>query len=214
MATPNLGLTDLAVGASDNEAKANETFRLIEAVLAQGVIRRDLTAPPGGESDGDTYIPAATATGAWATHEDDLAYYSSGTWLFVPPVEGLSLRMKDENLRVEWNGSVWRAKNGIQTLVDAATINWNLAFGLSAVVSLGGNRTMAEPTNGGGGDTITLTVIQDGTGSRTIAWDSAFLFPGGTPPTLSTGAGALDILHFSFGGGSVYQYLGAQLNLS
>jgi len=56
-------------------------FALVTQVQASNVISADLTAPPGGESDGDTYIPAATATGAWAGLENHLLEYSGGSWL-------------------------------------------------------------------------------------------------------------------------------------
>jgi hypothetical protein len=51
-----------------------------------------------------------------------------------------------------------------QTLTDGSTINWNTDSGSVATVTLGGNRTMAAPTNLKRG-TYILEVIQDGTGS-------------------------------------------------
>jgi hypothetical protein len=38
--------------------------------------------------------------------------------------------------------------------------------------------------------------VQDGAGSRTITWDAEFLWSNGAAPTLSTGAGAMDIITF------------------
>lgn len=81
-----------------------------------------------------------------------------------------------------------------QALVDAGTINWNMAAGNIATVTLGGNRIIANPTNlrvGG----VAMSISQDATGSRTItSWGSLFKFAGGAPPILSTAANATDVI--------------------
>lgn len=84
--------------------------------------------------------------------------------------------------------------NKQQTLSDGATINWDADAGLNARVTLGGNRTLANPTNLVAGDVLNLRIVQDGTGSRTLAYGSKWKFPGGTVPVLSTAAGAVDFL--------------------
>lgn len=91
-----------------------------------------------------------------------------------------------------------------QTLIDAATINWDVDEGHSAQVTLGGNRTFAAPTNLEPGNTYILEVIQDGTGSRTITWNAVFKWPGGVAPTLTTTAGAIDIISFWTNGTNLY----------
>lgn len=92
-----------------------------------------------------------------------------------------------------------------QTLTDGATINWNAANGRIATVTLGGTgRTMAAPTNLRVG-TYILSVIQDGTGSRTITtWNSVFKWPSGVAPTLSTGANARDVMSFMCDGTNLF----------
>lgn len=81
------------------------------------------------------------------------------------------------------------------TLTDAATVAWNLQDGNIATVTLGGNRTLGLPTNMGVGAWV-LIVKQDGTGSRTLAYNAIFKFAASTPPTLSTAANAVDFLSF------------------
>lgn len=98
------------------------------------------------------------------------------------------------------NGSgeigIVNASGGAQTLTDQATITWNVNRGAVATVTLAGNRTMAAPTNLRNGAAYILTVVQDGTGSRTLTWNSIFKWEGGTAPTLTTTAGAYDIFTF------------------
>jgi hypothetical protein len=91
-----------------------------------------------------------------------------------------------------------------QTLVDGATINWNMNNGAAATVTLAGNRTLAAPTNMQNGATYYLIVKQDATGSRTLAFNSAYKFPGGTDPVVSTAGNAVDILTFISDGTSMY----------
>lgn len=80
-------------------------------------------------------------------------------------------------------------------LTDATSVAWDMSANQVCKVTLGGNRTMALPTNIVDGAHYTLKVIQDATGSRTLAYNAAFLFPGGTAPTLSTAANSIDMIH-------------------
>jgi len=98
---------------------------------------------------------------------------------------------------------------GTATLTDGATINWDCDNQV-AKVTLGGNRTMAAPTNMKNGATYILRVYQDGTGSRTITWNAVFRWPGGTAPTLTTTAGKMDIITFTSDGTNMYGVIGGQ----
>lgn len=89
-------------------------------------------------------------------------------------------------------------------LTDATTIAWDVEVAQSAKVTLGGNRTLGAPTHQIDGGTYILRVKQDGTGNRTLSYNSVFKWPGGTAPTLSTSANALDILTFVSDGTNMY----------
>jgi len=82
------------------------------------------------------------------------------------------------------------------TLTDAATIATDLSLGNQFQVTLGGNRTLGAPTNVVAGQSGVIRVVQDSTGSRTLAYNSVFKFPGGTAPTLTTTANAVDLLAY------------------
>ena len=98
-------------------------------------------------------------------------------------------------------------------LSDGANISWDLSQNQVASVTLAGNRTLDAPSNQVAGATYILIVKQDGTGGRTLNTSaSAYKFPGGTEPTLSTGANAVDILTFVSDGSSMFGV--AQLNFS
>jgi hypothetical protein len=84
----------------------------------------------------------------------------------------------------------------IGTLTDGATITPDFDANQNFSVTLGGNRTLANPTNIDAGQTGSIFVVQDGTGSRTLSFGSYWKFPGGTAPTLSTAAGSVDRIDY------------------
>ena len=84
----------------------------------------------------------------------------------------------------------------ITTLTDAATIAVDFADSNNFTVTLGDNRTLGNPTNQVAGQSGSLFVVQDGTGSRTLAYSSDWEFAGGTAPTLSTAASAVDRIDY------------------
>ncbi|WP_295169676.1 hypothetical protein [uncultured Brevundimonas sp.] len=78
-------------------------------------------------------------------------------------------------------------------LTDAATIAVDLAAGTNFTVTLAGNRTLGAPTNAKPGMSGTILIKQDATGSRTLAYNTAWK-PFGSTPALSTAASAVDML--------------------
>ena len=86
------------------------------------------------------------------------------------------------------------------TLTDQATVTWDASTQDVCKLTLGGNRTMAAPTNNTTGQFISILVIQDGTGSRTLTWNAVFEFASDTAPTLTTTASLGDVFVFRYNG--------------
>ena len=87
------------------------------------------------------------------------------------------------------------------TLTDQATVTWDIAAEPVAKVTLGANRTLAAPSNPmGNGQFISLLIIQDGTGSRTLTWNAVYEFKDDTAPTLTTTASKGDVFVFRYNG--------------
>jgi hypothetical protein len=89
-------------------------------------------------------------------------------------------------------------------VTDAASIASDGALSNTFTVTLAGNRTLANPTNLVNGVDYKWVIRQDATGSRTLAYGTAFKFPNGTAPTLTTTANAVDILTGYTDGTNVY----------
>jgi hypothetical protein len=96
------------------------------------------------------------------------------------------------------NGPTYGFPWGVVALTDAATISTDAATGATFTVTLGGNRTMANPTNPTHGQKIIYRIRQDTIGNRLITWGSAFRFAGGAAPVLTTAANKTDYLGFIY----------------
>ena len=105
--------------------------------------------------------------------------------------------------------------NTEDTLTDGSTITWNVINSPVAKVTLAGNRTISAPSGTGpaAGQFISLLVIQDGTGSRTLTWNSAYSFPSGVAPTLTTSTNLGDLFSFRYNG-SKWLLIGQSLALT
>ena len=146
---------------------------------------------------------AVTATGAELNFND---ITTLGT------TEASKVFTTDANNLTKVSGAVLNIED---TLTDGATITWNVINSPVAKVTLGGNRTLSAPsgTTPAAGQFIALTVIQDGTGSRTLTFNSAYEFTADTAPTLTTTASKADLFIFKYNG-TVWHEVGRNLNLS
>lgn len=88
--------------------------------------------------------------------------------------------------------------SNVYALTDASSISVDMSQGNNFSVTLGGNRTMSNPTNLTVGQSGVFYISQDGTGSRTLAWSSYYKFPnGGGAPVLTTTASAVDAFFYT-----------------
>jgi hypothetical protein len=85
----------------------------------------------------------------------------------------------------------------VVSLTDAVSVVVNMALGNNFALTLAGNRTLSAPAGVTPGQTGHIYLVQDGTGSRTLAYNNAYVFVSGTAPTLSTAANAVDLLVYN-----------------
>jgi len=99
------------------------------------------------------------------------------------------------------------------TLTDASTIAWDASANQVTSVTLGGNRTLGASTNQVDGGVYVISVIQDGTGGRTLSFNSNYKFAGGSAPTVTSTASARDIFVFKSNGTNMFE-IGRSQNVS
>jgi hypothetical protein len=105
------------------------------------------------------------------------------------------------------------AVNPEATLTDASTISWNVLTSPVAKVTLGANRTLGAGSGAITGQFVSLLIIQDGTGSRTVSFNAAYEFKDDTAPTLTTTAAKGDLFVFRYNG-SKFLEVGRNQNLT
>lgn len=150
----------------------------------------------GGTVTGNLEIGTAGSL----TFEGSTANGFETTLAVTDPTADRTITLPDSTLTVAGiniNQSFTVAQRGaITALTDGATITPDFAAANNYSVTLGGNRTLANPTNITAGQSGVIVISQDGTGGRTLAYGSYFKFPGGTAPTLTTTASAVDVLAY------------------
>jgi Protein of unknown function (DUF2793) len=110
--TPNLNLPYIMAAQAQKHVTHNEAIRALDAVVQIAVADRDLTIPPASPAEGDRYIVAAGATGAWAGSDGKLAAWQDGAWMLYAPLEGWLAWVADEDALLAWDGSVWTSAAG------------------------------------------------------------------------------------------------------
>jgi len=125
------------------------------------------------------------------------------------PVTSLTLDMSNSGAAV-FSAAAYNAE---ATLTDTSSISWNAITQPVAKVTLGGNRTLGAASGGVAGAFISLLIIQDGTGSRTVSFNNAYEFAEDTAPTLTTTASKGDLFVFRYNG-SKWLEVGRNLNLT
>ena len=123
-----------------------------------------------------------------------LSTFSGAASLGVTTVSSVGVNTSQAQAKLYVDGN---SASNVVTLTDGATITPDFSQGNNFSVVLGGNRTLANPTGITTGQTGVIYVIQDGTGSRTLGIGSHFHFSGGTAPTFTTTANAVDAIAFS-----------------
>jgi hypothetical protein len=188
----NAGVTAIAAGVvvnADISASAAIAFSKLANVSATDRLLGRSTAGAGA-------IEEVTCTAAGRALIDDADAAAQRTTLGV--VIGTDVQAYDaDTAKTDVTQSFTAAQRGeVTTLTDAATIAVDFADSNNFTVTLGGNRTLGNPTNQVAGQSGSLFVVQDGTGSRTLAYSSDWEFAGGTAPTLSTAASAVDRIDY------------------
>jgi hypothetical protein len=152
-----------------------------------------------------TRTPVRIARGAYADLlasitdllEGEICYATDQDLLYIKEGASLIATYDVDTAKTDVAQTFTKAQRGAYvTLTDAATVDIDMSLGNQFQVTLGGNRTLGAPTNVVAGQGGVIRVVQDGTGSRTLAYNSVFKFPGGTAPTLTTGANSVDLLAY------------------
>lgn len=127
MTTPRLSLPYIAPSQAQKHVTHNEALRMLDAIVQVAAISRSVAAPPATPSQGDCYIVAAAATGAWDDHESEIAAFQDGAWAFHAPLAGWHVWVSDESVLCVFDGANWTPINTASPIERVERLGINAA---------------------------------------------------------------------------------------
>ncbi|SNT76786.1 DUF2793 domain-containing protein [Paracoccus seriniphilus] len=170
--TTHLLLPYILAAQAQKHVTHNEALRILDGLVQLSVLDRNLTAPPASPADGDRYIVGSGATGDWAGWDLNLALWTDGAWLRLPPRTGWRAWVEDEGLLLAYDGAGWvgtapavlqnLALLGLGTTADASnpfSARLNAALWTAKTVAEGGTGDLFYAMNKeASGDDLGLTL--------------------------------------------------------
>ncbi|MBU6206505.1 MAG: DUF2793 domain-containing protein [Alphaproteobacteria bacterium] len=147
--TDRLALPLLASGQAQKEFTHNAALALADMLIMPTVQAVALTTPPAAPVVGQCWIIGTGATGVWAGHDNTLACFTAGGWLFVPPQDGMQVWSLADHVMVLHNNGVWTIGTLYAKSLDVAGIQ---VVGAQQL-------TIASPTGGTVIDDVARTAI-------------------------------------------------------
>lgn len=89
----------------------NANMDMLGVLTQLSVKSRTLTAPPGSPANGDRYLPATGASGAWVGKAGYIAVYRAGPtgWEFYAPKQGWLCVIEAESKLSTYLAGAWTA---------------------------------------------------------------------------------------------------------
>ena len=187
--TTHLNLPLLSADQAQKHVTHNEALILLDHAIHLAVISRLLAAPPGTPAEGDRYLIAASATGAWTGHDGELGFYQDGVWRFAEPKSGWRLWAIDEEKFLVFDGTLWR---DLQNLDELALLGINTAADATNKLAVRSNAvllTALATGDGGTGD------MQAKLNKETAGDTAALLFQSGFSGRAELGLAGDDDIH-------------------
>ncbi|MBJ6372766.1 DUF2793 domain-containing protein [Sedimentitalea arenosa] len=177
--TTHLLLPYLLAAQAQKHVTHNEALRLLDGLVQLSVLDRDLTVPPGTPADGNRYIVAAGATGDWTGWDLNVALWTDGAWLRLPPRAGWRAWVEDEGLLIVYDGAGWigttpaelqnMALLGVGTSADPSnpfSAKLNAAHWTARTAAEGGDGDLRYSLNKEGAADVLSLLLQSGFSAR------------------------------------------------
>jgi hypothetical protein len=190
LTSPGTARTNLGLGTAATAALTSllQAANNLSDLTSAGTARTNLGLGSAATQASSAFDAAGAAAAAQAAAQAASVPLAGGTmtgWL-APAVSALTF--------------------GTSIAVNAALGN---VFTVTLTASTG---TIGNPANPVDGQIIRIRIAQDGTGSRTVAWDTAYDFGSGGAPALTATAGKKDFFAFEWDADiSKWCYLGAAI---
>jgi len=82
------------------------------------------------------------------------------------------------------------------SLSDSVSVNWDLQIAQTALIKLTGSQALVNPTNMQAGSTYVLRIVNQVSSTGSLSFGTAYLWPGGTPASVTQSLSAVDLISF------------------
>ncbi|AXS39970.1 DUF2793 domain-containing protein [Breoghania sp. L-A4] len=123
--TPRLALPLIMAAQAQKHVTHNEALVRLDALVHLYILDRDLSDPPAGPADGDTYLVAAGASGEWAGADGQIAFSLDGLWTFHDPFAGLVGFVANEGAIIAYTASGWQDFSALLSLQNLPHVGVN-----------------------------------------------------------------------------------------
>lgn len=186
----------VVTGTTISSTWANNTLSDIATALTNSIATDGQTAMTGNLPMGGNKI-TGLADGTLTTDAATVGQVDTALGDYIP-VTDIGVTVEAYDATIAKTGSIetfTKAQRGaVVALTSASTITPDFSASNNYSLTLATNATLANPTNLTAGQSGVITITQDSTGSRTLAYGSYWKFPNATAPTLTTTASAVDEL--------------------
>jgi len=152
--TANLGLPFIEGSQAQKHITHNDALRILDTVVQIAVLDMARTTPPGAPAEGERYVVATGATGAWAGQANAIAVWQDGAWMFLVPKAGWCLWSIPDETIFSFTGAAWQKLAPPADNVSRLGINTTAAD--PDLLSVKSNTILFAPiaaADGGNGDT-------------------------------------------------------------
>lgn len=106
-ATPRLALPHILVNQAQKEMTHNAALNRLDILVQSTVLSAEIADPPLAPAEGEAWVVAAPATGAWAGRETMIAQWIGGAWSFLEPRPGMRVRLDDRKMEAHFDHGAW-----------------------------------------------------------------------------------------------------------
>jgi len=167
--TANLKLPLLAAAQAQKHVTMNEALLRLDALTGLSAISDEMPEPAIGAQDGDSFVVASPAGGAWLGHEGEIAFFVNDGWDFAVPKQGWRVWVQSLQCEIVWTGAHWvraivgpyaqGAFSAVDLIAEDVTIPTGPAFETSLTIP---DRAIVMG--------VTARVLSDITGTTITSW--------------------------------------------
>jgi hypothetical protein len=129
---PRFKLPLLYAGQSQKEIFVNEATSIIDALL-HCAIEDELTSPPTAPNNGANWLISKGATGEWQNMDGKLACRQSGNWIYVTPVDGMTLFNRSSGQRMVYL-SGWNKPKTLDPIPPTTAMDPTIKSSLNSII--------------------------------------------------------------------------------